>query len=273
MLNLEKVAIFGVPRSGTSWLGQIYNSSPNVAYRYQPIFAYSFDGFLSEDSSSKDIQEFYEELLSTDDSFVCQTKNISGNTTPDFEKEKITHLVWKEVRYLNIIENLIQQSSTKVIGIIRHPCGVLKSWMKAPKEFNEEWDIEEQWQYADKKNKRIHEFYGFEQWIHATEMFRKLETQYPDQFKPVVYETLLEDPASIIEELFNFSGLRYTDQTKSFLIESTRTASDDPYDVYRKEKSGQEWRNELPPSIINEVLHDERFVKLSEYFELEISKS
>ena len=37
---MKNVAIFGVPRSGTSWLGQIFNSSPMVAYRFQPLFSY-----------------------------------------------------------------------------------------------------------------------------------------------------------------------------------------------------------------------------------------
>ena len=34
------IAIFGMPRSGTSFLGQILDSSPSVAYRLEPIFSY-----------------------------------------------------------------------------------------------------------------------------------------------------------------------------------------------------------------------------------------
>jgi len=266
---MQQIAIFGVPRSGTSWLGQIFNSSPKVAYRYQPIFAYSFDGFLSEKSTTKEIKQFHKQLLETNDEFVCQKINVSGNKTPEFPKKNISHLVWKEVRYLNIIENLLEKSSAKVIGIIRHPCGVLKSWMKAPKEFNDEWDIKEEWQNAEKKNGEEHEYYGYERWIDATEMFLELETKYPNQFKTVVYEALLKEPDRKIKELFDFSGLEYSEQTRLFFKESTQTASDDPYDVYRKEKTGQDWRTELPTSIINEILDDKRFVQLSEYFRFE----
>ncbi|MGM0589758.1 MAG: sulfotransferase domain-containing protein [Bacteroidota bacterium] len=266
---MQNIAIFGVPRSGTSWLGQIFNSSPNVVYRYQPIFAYSFEDSLTEESSTKEIQEFHTKLLTTDDDFVCQKKNISGNKTPKFNKRDITHLVWKEVRYLNIIENLIVKSTIKVIGIIRHPCGVLKSWMNAPKEFNNKWDIKEEWRHANKKNTGKHEFYGFQRWIESTKIFLELENEYPNQFKKVNYEALLNDPILTVSELMDFAGLDYTNQTEDFLLKSTQKSSNDPYDVFRKDKSGQEWRDELPKSIINKILDDDCFVELSGYLRLE----
>lgn len=264
---MQKVAIFGVPRSGTSWLGQIFNSSAHVSYRYQPIFAYSFEGSLSEKSSSKDIQQFHKQLLSTKDNFVCQKKNISGNDAPRFKKEEITHLAWKEVRYLNIIENLIEQSSTKVIGIVRHPCGVLKSWMNAPKEFDSNWDIEEEWQYAAKKNSGDHEFYGYERWLQAACMFKALEEKHPKQFRVITYEKLLSDPDAQVRLLFDFVQLSMQAQTREFLEESTTRSSDDPYGVFRKGKSGKEWKEEFPSTIINRILKDERFVALAKYFD------
>ena len=49
-MSLVKVAIHGVPRSGTTWLGSIFDSSPNVIYRNQPLFSYAFKSYLSEHS-------------------------------------------------------------------------------------------------------------------------------------------------------------------------------------------------------------------------------
>ncbi|MGD8427707.1 MAG: sulfotransferase, partial [Balneolaceae bacterium] len=204
---MKNIAIFGVPRSGTSWLGQIFNSSPQVAYRYQPIFAYSFKRGLSELSSSEDIQTFHRELLCLDDDFVCQKRNISGNPAPQFTKKEITHLVWKEVRHLNVIENLIRKSSTKVIGIIRHPCGVLKSWMQAPREFKADWDVQEEWRFASKKNDGAHDFYGYERWLSAANMFLRLAEVYPGQFRILIYESLLRDSKSTVQGLFEFVDL------------------------------------------------------------------
>src|SRR5699024_3521938 len=209
-----------------------------------------------------EINSFHQELLETNDDFVCQKKNISGNNTPQFDKSEITHLVWKEVRYLNIIENLIKKSSTKVIGIVRHPCGVLKSWMKAPKEFDSAWRIEEEWRHAAKKNSGDHEFYGYERWLQAARMFKKLEKTYPEQFKVVTYEGLLDNLAGRIASLFDFTGITMTKQTQHFLEESTTQSSDDPYSVFRKDKRGDEWKNELPMKVIDEIINDPRYINL-----------
>jgi len=263
---MQNVAIFGVPRSGTSWLGQIFNSSPNVVYRYQPIFAYSFDGSLNSESSSEDIAQFHEMLLQTDDDFVCQKQNISGNQTPIFDKQQRTHLVWKEVRYLNIIHNLLKRSETKVIGIVRHPCGIIHSWQNAPKEFNKEWDVLKEWRHGDKKNTSNHDFYGYERWLEATRMFLRLQKDFPNRFHLLCYEELVETPLKYTKEAFNFTGLNIEEQTKEFLQESTSSTSDDPYDVYRKNKTGFEWISQLNPVIINEIKTDDRFLEIEKHF-------
>ena len=36
------VGVHGVPRSGTSWLGQILNASKKVNFKFQPLFSYAF---------------------------------------------------------------------------------------------------------------------------------------------------------------------------------------------------------------------------------------
>ncbi|TYP91721.1 Sulfotransferase domain-containing protein [Fodinibius salinus] len=264
---MNNIAIFGVPRSGTSWLGQIFNSSPNVAYRYQPIFSYSFDEEISADSSSEDINTFHNALLATDDEFVCQSTNLSGNPTPSFKKENITHLVWKEVRYLNIIPTLLQQSDTKIIGIVRHPCGVINSWQNAPKEFDKQWNIKDEWRYANKKNSDIEDFYGYERWVKATKLMLDMAQQFPNQCCIQSYEKLVGNPIQQSRKVLEFAGLSLNEQTKSFLQNSTTSPSDDPYDVYRKNKTGFEWKSQLNPVIINEIANDDRFIEIEKHFE------
>jgi hypothetical protein len=218
---------------------------------------------LSESSSEEEIRAFHRQLLDTSDDFVCQTKNISGNAVPKFHKNDPTHLVWKEVRYLNVIENLLNRSSNKVIGVVRHPCGVINSWRKAPREFDEGWEIRKEWRRAQSKNSGPHEFYGFERWLNAARLFMEMEVRFPDRFKAIGYESLVRDPVRVSKLLFGFVGLEYSDQSQSFLIESTTTSSDDPYDVYRKNKIPQEWAMELPEDIIKSITSDERFAEIA----------
>lgn len=269
---MKHVAIFGVPRSGTSWLGQLFNSSPRVAYRFQPLFSYAFKDRLDRGSSREDILAFYRELLATDDPFVLQDENISGNPTPDFDKDEITHLVWKEVRYLQLIENILEKTRTKIIGMVRHPCAVIYSWSNAPKEFDPSWDLKEEWRYAVKKNAGEEDFYGYERWKEATLSFIRLEKNYPERFIIQTFEELNRDPQGNLSRLFDFTGLPLESQTEHFIQESTQTSSDDPYGVYRKNKKNDEWTVRLDPEIADRILNDKIFKQINEKVGWEISR-
>lgn len=260
---MNSVAIFGVPRSGTSWLGQLFNSSPEVAYRYQPLFSYAFKNFLNETSSTKSISHFYDNLIETQDSFILQEKNISGNSTPHFNKENYTSLVWKEVRYINILDNLLEQSDTKLIGIVRHPCAVLLSWFNAPKEFDSDWSLLSEWLLAEKKNAaKPEEFYGFQKWKEATSIFLALVDKYPNKVKIITYSDLNIYTERVISELFSFSNIQLTDQTLNFIIESKKRSSSDPYDVYRRKDNDDTWKTKLDQIIIDRVFSDPAFVEI-----------
>lgn len=264
---MKHIAIFGAPRSGTSWLGQIFNSSSHVAYRFQPLFSYALKGRLTLDSSREEIAAFYEELLDTSDEFVLQKKNITGNSGLNFQKKEITHLVWKEVRYQHIIPNLIEKSDTQVIGIVRHPCAVINSWLQAPKEFDKSWNPMEEWRWALKKNMdKPEEFNGYEKWKQVAFMFINLAEKYPDRFFPVTYEKLHESTVEITKEMFQFLSIPFEAQTHEFINESTTKASDDPYGVFRSNHKSDDWRGLLDERIMNEILSDPDFVVLNRYY-------
>lgn len=254
---MKPVAIFGVPRSGTSWLGQLFNSSPNVAYRYQPLFSYAFKDRLNSKSTSEDIDIFHNDLLATKDEFVLQVKTISGKENLAFPKSEITSLVWKEVRYMNIIENLLLNSDLKIVGLLRHPGAVLQSWFKVPKEFNPDWNLMEEWKSGNKKNQqRAEEFYGYERWKEIFFMFNEFEKRFPEQFVIVRYEDLVRDTEKELQKLFTFCGIDFNEQVKAFVKSSKSSSDNDPYGVFRIKKDLSDWRNELNPLIISEMETD-----------------
>jgi hypothetical protein len=264
---IQPIAIFSVPRSGTSWLGQIFNSSPHVIYRFQPLFSFAFKDFLSDHSSSTEIMDFYEKLKDTQDSFVLQTKTVGGSAGFSFSKERATHLVWKEVRYLHVIENLLHNSDTRIIGLARHPCGVINSWLRAPREFNKEWDPETEWRLADKKNQgRIEEYNGYEKWKACMRLYIALVERYKDKFIITRYEDLSVDPLREVARLFNFAGLDFTKQTSDFIKLSTSVMSNDPYGVMRKEQDAYAWRTQLNTVVASQILSDPEFIQLNAYF-------
>ncbi len=260
--NLQKVAVHGVPRSGTSWLGEIINSSPHTTYRYQPLFSYTHKDFLSNTSSTEDIDLFFNRLSYCDDDFTNQKDRRNSGDFPIFNKNKISHIVYKEVRYVNILCNLMRRSDDVVlIAIIRNPLSTINSWLTAPREFRKDlgWTELEEWRYALKKNlNRPEEYHGYEKWKEATNIFLSLQATYPNRVYTVRYEKLLADPKKETKQLFRFLNLGIKDQTISFLNNSTNSEKQDSYAVFRKKQSDEKWKNELNPQITKQIIEDLR---------------
>jgi len=236
MFYYKKIWIFGVPRSGTSWLGQIFNSNENTKYLFQPLFSYKYKNFLKENMSIEDLNSFYNEMLITDDSFVMQKDNIEKNIYPKFDKCVVKNIVLKHVRHINLCEDILRADpDCKMIAIIRNPIDVINSWVLAPKEFDKKWNIKE-WRLAAKKNcGRKEEFYGFERWKEATKIFLNLEKKYKN-FKIIKYSDLTKNCSFETKSLFNFCDISYSKFTEDFINESSSSHNDNPYSVFKSKK-------------------------------------
>jgi len=253
---VKYISIHGLPRSGTSWLGQIFNSSPAVAYRFQPLFSYAFKSRLSATSSAEEIHKFFSDINNTNDDFVLQKYNVSGTKNPEFSKVlPSTHIVMKEVRYHYVVGNLIRKvPEIKIVGLVRNPCAVINSWFQAPKEFKPEWNKLEEWRSARHKNmNKPEEYYGFEKWKEVANLFISLSEKYPSNIIIVNYEDLNTVTEQAVKDIFDFCELKVEKQTADFIIQSRNTHSDDPYDIMRHKKLNDVWKNELDKTIINEI--------------------
>ena len=272
MKNLTKIAIHGVPRSGTSWLGEIFNSSPNTIYKFQPLFSYALKDFLCPQSSKEDIDKFFE-LLSghTADDFIDQKEKREKHVLPSFSQRTPTHLVYKEVRYHHILANLLQKTSDLLlIAIVRDPLAVINSWLNAPREFRADqgWKASEEWRFAPKKNQdKPEEFNGYEKWKEATNIFLKLSKDFPDRAYLVRYEDLATSPLLETEKLFSFCKIPLTDQTRNFILESQSKNNPDTYSVFRNSENIKFRDYNLDQSIIDFIKNDltgsalERFIQ------------
>ena len=259
MNSMNYVCIQGVPRSGTSWLGQIFKSAPSVAFRFQPLFSYAFKDRLGPDSSKVEIIAFFEDILQTDDRFVLQQDDAIHVDYPTFSDQgEVTHLVMKEVRYNHILKNLIRViPDLKVIGLVRDPRAVMDSWINAPREFKPEWNVQEQWRSGDLKNQgRVEEFFGFNKWKEVAQLFIDLEKEDPEQCKVVRYADLNSDPLGTVRELFDFCDLTLTERTISFIEESRSKEGKDANSIYRKTRPDTAWQERLPVNIADAILEE-----------------
>lgn len=252
---MKKIAIHSVPRSGSSWLGSIVDSHPEVVYKYQPLFSYQFKGAINEASTESEIAHFFDQLYTSSDSFIDRHRQKESGIQPTFEKREERVLVYKEVRYHHVLENLIAKAEDlKLVLLIRNPLSVLSSWYKAPKEFRKDlgWEFNVEWRNAELKNDNLIEnFYGFNKWLEATLLFEKLVKEYPDKCTIVRYIDLINDPIDTTTELFSFLDLSFEESTQLFL--ENHKNIQDPYSVIKSKKTDDDWKDFIPSDIVEEV--------------------
>jgi len=262
--------IHGVPRSGTSWLGQLINSHPLVAFRFQPLFSYAFKNYLTLHSTERDINNFFDLMLSSDDYFINMKDPKIHKNYPAFEKDPHSEvLVYKEVRYHYLVPHLLNEHKTiKFVLLIRNPLSVLTSWAKAPREFKPEWVFGDEWLRAEKKNQnRAEEYFGFEKWREAAHLFLECKKNHPDRVQLISYNDLLQNTDSLIQHLLGFLGLDFCEQTRSFIEQSRKQNHQDPNSVYKIKVNDLEWKGFIPENIIKQIHDDLNGTSLAAFLE------
>ena len=255
------VALYGVPRSGTSWLGQILDSCPDIVFRFQPLFSYRFKNRITTESTKEDIEYFFQELYCEDkDIFLNQIENKKRGMYPLFERKEQNPsvLAYKEVRYLYTIPLLLQRyDGIKIIGIVRNPYDVLESWINAYLEYKPEWDIFQEWLFATKKNEyRPENYFGYYKWKEFIKMNVEMQKKYPDNYRIVRYEKLAEKAIYVTKDLFDFLDIPYTAQTEKFLKDSQSKTIDNAYAVYRNKNEVQKKDFYLPNAVRKDIAKD-----------------
>ena len=253
------VAIAGVARSGTSWLGEILDSSPEVAYRFQPLFSYAFKNAVNEDSSATDFLHFFEDIYRSNDGFLLQEDKRASGLYPTFSKTLAPScLVWKEARHQYLLGNMTRLfPALRVLAIVRHPCAVINSWLRNPKEFPAGSDPKEEWRFGACKNNGLPEnFFGFYKWKESAHLYLDLQQQNPKQVRVIRYGDLVDTTESMVEGVFRFLELAVTAQTTQFLAECNAIHKESPYSVYRSKSVRDAWKTQLDPYIAKQIVKD-----------------
>jgi hypothetical protein len=232
MSPTRQVAIFGCPRSGTSWLGQLFNAHEAVAYRYQPLFSYEFkDWFGERGVDAASVAAFADALMAARSGFVLQDLRFPKVEPP-------THLVWKEVRHHGLLPDLAAQPGLhKLIYLHRPALQVINSWYQAPKEFRAGQDIHAEYLNAPSKNTDPSEFNGFVKWKQSLGLALAAQRAHPGKVLFVSYARLRADPLAQLGALFAEVGLAMTAQVRGFIDASTSRHHDDAYSVFRNRES------------------------------------
>ena len=251
--------ICGAPRSGTSWVGQILDSSPDTAYRYQPLFSWAFKNCLNIASKKTEYLDFFKNIYNSKDDFLLQTERKKKGLYPKFNKKRKNPqtLLIKMIRYHYLLQPILEHfhDILKLVFIVRHPCGVINSWLKTPKEFIAGLDPIREWEKADSRNTgKPEEYWGYEGWKRALDICLKIKDEFPTNIYLLNYEKLVENTLIETKKIFNFLKIDITTQTLDFIASCHATHDNDPYSVYKMKGVKDNWKTELDPRIKNNIL-------------------
>lgn len=264
------VVVAGAPRSGTSWLGQIIESSPQVAYRFQPFFAYATRDRVTADSSRSEWFDFLHRLYRSSDGFLTQEDKRDTGEYPEFPTQTWPEvLAFKTCRFQYLLPTLLRFfDNAKLVPIMRHPAAVINSWISTPSEFPEGSDIEREWRVGRCKNQGSEsEFFGYYKWKELAHLYLDLQDRFPDRVFPIRYEQLVDDTKQLVSQLFQFLQLPITPATTRFVAACHQTHNGSPFAVFKNRSVKDAWRSQLPKHIVDEIEDDLCGTRLEKYIQ------
>ncbi len=165
-MNPKPIMLFGMPRSGTTWIGKIFDSHPDTLYRHEPDswgllndipllppkentaqYAPIIDGFIAsiprmnktKVSATMPVfrKNYYSPLQFWLLNLNIRTSKLLGKVfgevgTPqfiDYRSGKNIRLVWKSIESLGRL-GVIAQRDCSAIHLVRHPCGYISSVLR-----------------------------------------------------------------------------------------------------------------------------------------------
>lgn len=269
--NLKLIWVNGMPRSGTSWLAQIIDSSPNVNFKMAPLFSYEFKNVVNEDSTDEDWFDFLMSVYFSEDPFLNQIDRKKSGDFISFTKEvEPEYLCIKDVRNHQLIERIVNLGErVKVIHIVRNPCATISSWIHSKKEFViKDQTKSDEWKTGATRKTNQSEFWGFNDWIELTTKYQNLQKKFPKQIYVVRYEDLLHNPVLETKKIFQFCGLEFNEQTNSFLTQSHSKHEESDYSVFKSpEKTLNSWKSLLNQDVKDEIIQTTIEKGLSKYLE------
>lgn len=248
--------ISGMPRSGTTWLSQIFASSPDVRMKFCPLFSYEFKNALDEDSTPADWQQFFDDVYQTPSPYMDQEhlrkdglipSFQNGNTNPDF-------LMIKSNRYHHLVPHLVDaMPHAKVVYLVRHPAATLFSWLDNPTEFPPDANPLKQWRDGTCRKDGIGEFWGFDDWKIVTRQAMDLAHKFPDRFRIQRYEDLVLSPVTEARKLFAFFDLELNTPVLDFISASRERHDSSKRSVFKRPELSIAWKAGLPQEILTEM--------------------
>jgi hypothetical protein len=263
------ILILSLPRSGSSWIGEILGSASNALYLREPITQSNLALDYSQPSQiyidphePKQPYQLFADMSFYSLPMFRRGIVINPKQWPLFER-RFRRLVIKEVNPL-ACEWLLQRYQPRLIFLVRHPVAVALSYLKLswvniniqnmffPHENLIGGPIGKWKDHLKSIGSNFWERHGAMQGTILRFVLESLNT-YPDS-KIVVYEDLCSKPLEIFHELFDFTDLSWDENVEKLVI--NRSAGGDRGQLYSTSRDSKNMINSWKGKISEEELYN-----------------
>ncbi|NEZ56158.1 sulfotransferase [Adonisia turfae] len=291
LLSKDKppILIVGLPRSGTTWLASVLNTSKNIKLFHEPF---------NMDHVSEASPHWLKYLRADDNDLAfkhfCQ-KVFSGKSNHPYIKCKLTghysrlkkRLSWlpgrvivKDVHACAALDWIDHNIAPQIVIITRHPCGLASSWLRTFKSSQNNGrgralnrllaqpKLLEDYLHPFEDDLRNSDTFFDNIALYWGAIYYILHKQY--QTHPnwifITHEELCRDPIKEYKELFNKLNLEWTSKTDQILATSTVADSGSSYSPMRvSANEPSKWLKQLTPEQIEIIQKKTSLFKLPFY--------
>lgn len=246
----------GMPRSGTTWMSQIFAAHPSVRLKLCPLFSYAFKGAVDASSTATQWQDFFDAVYESEDDYMDQVFLRKDGLVPSFAQKDPApdHLMIKSNRFHTLLEKILALCpQVRFIFIVRDPVASIASWVFNPREFPQQAVLEEQWRSGDCRKTGPGEFWGFDDWKAVTTLHLNLAAHHPQRVRLIEYNTLKQAPEQVTRELLDWLGLGLHAQTRAFIEASQGSHSENPRAVFKTPDQVDRLHSQLPRHIRQQI--------------------
>jgi hypothetical protein len=261
------ILVVSLPRSGSSWVGEVLGSSKNALYLREPITqSYMAEGgkytIVDIDPNLSGLRYQYFANLAFSGVPAFPRTVVIFPTRWSLLARRKKRLVIKEVNPL-ACQWLLQTYRPRVIFLVRHPAAVARSWKKLGWITSKDELLSatgrllkgplRPWKETVMSASSFWEMQGALQGAvlrHALDCFAAYE-----DFTTIRYEDLCTSPIKIFHDLFHFSGLPCNhDVEELILAKSSGANSAVPYSTMRNSKTMPDaWKGKIAAADLDSL--------------------